>query len=158
MEETQFGKQKSKVCWWCIQNESEDTSLRPMDSFCAETEAEFLDYCIGEFCSFECCLAYMKLHRFNQKCISDLMNVFRNKHGHESFLYAALAPQVLADPFGGSMSLQEYRKCYHSSSNIPQGQSHISTKHMLDIILKPYVAKKEKLEQIYNDIGTSSSQ
>ncbi len=127
----------------------------------------------GSFCGFECCYAFMNRWGYESTEIAYLFQTFRKvqtkletldpmddergikkvtdgrRNGDNlPFLVRAPDPFVLKYPFGGTLSIEEFRQNTTPFSNLPIPLSTFSHQTHVDIMLKSYHERKKYLDLI----------
>ena len=139
------------LCWWCLHSPNVASSLRTMSDLCRDTLGK---KCVGVFCSFECCLAFMTRWQFDEHSISALLASFQQlTHEVETsrsitILKKAADPFVLKFPYGGPLSIEEFRASFHSITNLPLQDATLTFSHYVETMIQPYHEKRIYLDRI----------
>tara|TARA_B100001093_G_C26695357_1_gene956666 strand:+ start:42 stop:962 length:921 start_codon:yes stop_codon:yes gene_type:complete len=95
---------KNTKCWWC-KNKFECPSVGIPELY---FENKF--YCTGNFCSYNCALAYNINNGDNVWKRTSLLNLLYHKTYSKSSMIKAAPDWKNLKEFGGSMSIEEFRK------------------------------------------------
>lgn len=132
-----------KVCWWCIHPPHLGSSLKSMSDLCRDNIGK---KCVGVFCSFECCLAFMTRWQFDDNTVSSLLASFHDEH--KAILQKAPDPFLLSFPYGGPLSIEAFRATAHSITNVPIQNSTFAFSHYVETMMLPFHEKRIYLERI----------
>lgn len=139
------------LCWWCLHPPDVASSLRTMSELCRDMHGK---KCVGAFCSFECCLAFMTRWQFDEHSISALMASFQQLmhevHANRCtmILKKAADPFVLHFPYGGPLSIEDFRASFYTITNIPLQDATLPFTHYVETMMQPYYEKRIYLERI----------
>lgn len=135
-----------EVCWWCIHPPQPEASLKSMSDLCRDRVGK---QCIGAFCSFQCCLAFMFRWQFDDHIVSSLIASFYEEH--KTILQKAPDPFLLAYPYGGTLSIDAFRATFHSITNVPLQNSTFAFTHYVETMMLPFYEKRTYLERIMKE-------
>jgi len=145
-----IAQQQSMKCWWCV---NENEQMFTMKQLCKQNAKT-----IGHFCSFECCYAFMIQWNFGSSQISSLFQHWREVTRYDgTVLHRAPAPWILKEPYGGSMSIEDYRNSYHAFCNMPPSEGLFSYQQHVDIMMHGYRDRKQFVDMIMDPDDNSSS-
>lgn len=92
------------LCWWCCHNFDGSPKCVPTN-YNDKNESFTIT---GNFCSWNCAKAYTIYEKPNQ--ITNLTRLIQFIHGSGDFLIPVAPPRYLLKPFGGTMTIEEFRK------------------------------------------------
>lgn len=129
-------------CWWCKNSFNTPNVSLPEQYF------DDTFFCIGNFCSYNCCKAYnIDLNDFNISKRDSLINLmyFLTYKRHKNIKPAP--SWLILEEFGGYLSISEFRKNFDNNNN--------------DYVLlhPPLISRQMQIEESYkkNDSTTSNT-
>ena len=130
-------------CWWCL-HPSE--TIQSIGQYLKDRKISSKE----QFCSFECCYAFMIRWQYAKNDIAALMNNFHIHSQSSSILLRASDPFTLKEPYGGDLDIEQFRRKFHSFNEVDFDGKGLDFNNHTEIMLKSYRERQQYLRMIQN--------